>query len=363
MTLADAASFCDATSSCAAFSTPSGSDYMCDASLALDNSTVLPIMFMNSSTFTNGDATWRSWAKPALVEAPGFLSGFLRTVPGDANEQFFGLGQGGWTLDGGCASGVPQVVVPLVRNGQTLNLHQRKFHVTIPFTYSTAGYGFLWNLPSSGAVSIGSMGSGGMAWSSEATMALDLWVTVPPAGSCNGPEPIYTQYADATGHAPLLRDDAQAFWQSRNRYKSSAIALNIAQGYANLSLPVGMLVIDYENQVADGDFAPNPNCYPSVEALSTGVRTILNATTMFSFWPEVLRQSSNFGLFGEAGCLINSDLHGHALDTTITACRDLIWTKFLKVSERCGGCADCRERGFSSRAAELLRPGCERILA
>jgi hypothetical protein len=30
----------------------------------------------------------------------------------------------------GCASGVPQVVVPLERNGQTVELLQRKFHVT-----------------------------------------------------------------------------------------------------------------------------------------------------------------------------------------------------------------------------------------
>ena len=38
-----------------------------------------------------------------------------------------------------------QVVVPLERNGQTVGLHQRKFFVAIPFAYSTAGYGFLFN--------------------------------------------------------------------------------------------------------------------------------------------------------------------------------------------------------------------------
>ena len=226
----------------------------------------------------------------------------------------------------------PQVVVPLERNGQTLNLHQRKYHVTIPFVYSTAGYGFLWNLPSSGAVSMGEAGRGGMAWSSEATLGLDVWVTVPPAGAGAGPAPIYKQYADATGHAPPLREDAQAFWQSRNRYKSSAIALSVAERYASLSLPVGVLVVDYENQVADGDFDPNPACYPSVANLSAAVRSTLNATTVFSFWPEVLTQSANYDLFRSAGCLTNADLGGYALDTTIAACRDLIWTRFLKAS-------------------------------
>lgn len=49
----------------------------------------------------------------------------------------------------------PQTVVPLERNGQTVNLHQRKFHVSIPFVYSTAGYGFLFNMPGAGSVAVG----------------------------------------------------------------------------------------------------------------------------------------------------------------------------------------------------------------
>jgi alpha-glucosidase (family GH31 glycosyl hydrolase) len=75
------------------------------------------------------------------------------------------------------------------------------------------------------------------------------------------------------------------FRQSRNRYKSSAIALSVAQRYADLKLPVGVIVVDYKNQHIDGDFAPNSDCYPSLKALSDGIRSSINATTMFSFWP------------------------------------------------------------------------------
>ena len=39
--------------------------------------------------------------------------------------------------------------------------------------------------------------------------------------------------------------------QSRNRYKSSAIALSVAKRYAELELPVGVIVIDYKNQHQD----------------------------------------------------------------------------------------------------------------
>jgi hypothetical protein len=77
----------------------------------------------------------------------GFKSLEIAMSAGDPSERIYGLGQGNWTGLAGCASGRPQVVVPLERNGQTVELLQRKFHVTIPFVYSTAGYGFVFNMP------------------------------------------------------------------------------------------------------------------------------------------------------------------------------------------------------------------------
>ena len=84
------------------------------------------------------------------------------------------------------------------------------------------------------------------------------------------------------------------------------------------------------NQVHDGDFAPNPACYPSVHALSDGVRSRLNASTVFSFWPEVLAEAAEFATLRAAGCLINADLGGKAVDPTLKACRELIWSRFLR---------------------------------
>jgi alpha-D-xyloside xylohydrolase len=160
---------------------------------------------------------------------------------------------------------------------------------------------------------------------------LDFWVSVLPAGvAAPAYAPLHKQYADATGHAPPLREDAMLFWQSRNRYKSSAIALAIAERYSELALPVGVLVIDFKNQVQDGDFAPNPACYPSVANLSAGVRELINATTVFSFWPEVLQGAQERDALLSRGCLINADLGGLAIDATIPECRDFIWTTMLK---------------------------------
>ena len=164
----------------------------------------------------------------------------------------------------------------------------------------------MFNMPGAGMATIGEAGTGGSIWEASASLGLSIWVTTVPAAPAPAPAPapavpvapplppaavpaapptdasstntgngsgsaavppeqhpaaaIYKQYADATGHAPPLRHDAMLFWQSRNRYKSSAIALAVADRYKQLELPVGVLVIDYENQQVDGDFDPFKGC-------------------------------------------------------------------------------------------------------
>jgi alpha-D-xyloside xylohydrolase len=293
----------------------------------------------DSSTWTYKDVKGAaSFVGPKLAPPGlGFYSANLTLTAGPAatDEIIYGLGQGNWTDEGGCpAPGLAgSRIVPLERNGQTVNLQQRKFHVSIPFTYSTAGYGFLFNMPGHGDVTIGAHGVGGSKWSQRAALYLDFWVSALPksvAAKGASPTAIYTQYADATGHSPPLREDAMVFWQSRNRYKSSAIALSIAQRYDALGLDVGVLVIDYKNQLHDGDFAPNPACFPSVKALADGVHAAKIPTLMFSFWPEVKAASAEYTLLSQAGCLINPDLDGLAFDATIPECRALVWDKMLK---------------------------------
>jgi alpha-D-xyloside xylohydrolase len=279
-------------------------------------------------TFTNA-LTSATLFSAALSLGPGvlppYLAGAVVTTAGNVEERFFGLGQGNWTdkNDNGCPIGENRIV-PLERNGQTVSLQQQKFDVAIPFVYSTAGYGFLFNMPGAGTATMGVFGVGGMQWRADAALGLDFWVT---AGSSSE---VYSSYADATGHAPPLREDAMLFWQSRLRYKSSAIALDVAARYAQLDLPVGVLVIDFYNQRWDGDFAPNSDCFPSVSNLTAALKDTLNATLVFSFWPEVLPNSSNSALFTNAGCLSNADLGGRVIDATIPSCREIIWSRFFK---------------------------------
>ena len=67
-------------------------------------------------------------ATPSLEPKGSYLAASLTLQAGDATERIYGLGQGNWTREGGCPAG-PQRVVPLERNGQSVKLQQRKFHV------------------------------------------------------------------------------------------------------------------------------------------------------------------------------------------------------------------------------------------
>ena len=83
-----------------------------------------------------------SFVGPPIPPAgAGYFTVNLTVTAGDADEVVYGLGQGNWTNEGGCpAAGLAgSRIVPLERNGQRVNLQQRKFHVSIPFVYSTAG--------------------------------------------------------------------------------------------------------------------------------------------------------------------------------------------------------------------------------
>lgn len=56
----------------------------------------------------------------------------------------------------------------------------------------------------------------------------------------------------------------------------------------------------------------------------------VNATTVFSFWPEVKVNAAEYGPLRKAGCLINTDLSGFAIDSTPEHCRTMIWNEYIK---------------------------------
>ena len=143
----------------------------------------------------NGKLTFYSGDDVILEEKPelAFFDGYRHyerkdglwsarvTFKSRENEHFYGLGHeptGKFDLKG-CAFDLRHV------NAKT----------TVPFVYSSLGYGFLWNNPAIGHVELAENRT---RWSVGATKKIDFVVIV------GGPKEVSEALADLTGHAPVM---------------------------------------------------------------------------------------------------------------------------------------------------------------
>ena len=121
---------------------------------------------------------------------------------------------------------------------------------------SSIGYGFLWNLPSYGNLSISPENT---TWFSEASQNVDFWITTPPAATSASPyATLLRQFVDVVGHAPPMPFYSTGFIQSKNRYRTQAQLLEVgliviqliqlfqvAEGYIARKLPISVIVVDF----------------------------------------------------------------------------------------------------------------------
>ena len=91
---------------------------------------------------------------------------------------------------------------------------------------SSVGYGFLWNLPSYGNLSISPEN---ITWFSAASQNIDFWVTTTPAtiSTASPFAALLHQFVDAVGHAPTMPFYSTGFIQSKNRYRTQAQLLEV----------------------------------------------------------------------------------------------------------------------------------------
>ena len=89
--------------------------------------------------------------------------------------------------------------------------------VTIPWYASSLGYGFLWDLPSFGNVSVS---GDAIAWHSQASVVVDFWITTTsgtPNSTVSPFRDLLKHFVDAVGHAPTMPYYATGFIQCKNR--------------------------------------------------------------------------------------------------------------------------------------------------
>ncbi|MFH1421822.1 MAG: glycoside hydrolase family 31 protein [Planctomycetota bacterium] len=200
------------------------------------------------------------------------------------DERFYGLGQHrhGFLNQKGCV----------------IELAQRNCEIAIPWFVSNRGYGFLWNLPSVGRVELGVNGT---KWVARAAHQIDYWITIGDTLA-----DIMGNYADVTGHTPLLPEWAAGFWQSRLRYSTQEELLSIAREYKKRGLPISVIVIDFFHWKEMGDWQFDSDCWPNPSAM---VRELaeMGIKVMVSIWPTLHRSSVNFMEARERGLLVRNE--------------------------------------------------------
>ena len=253
----------------------------------------------------------------------GFQSFKLNlTAPG--NDDIFGLGQLEAINQSDCHDNATARCAPPLNRRQMLApipIRQTKYHIALPFLYSSRGFGLLLNHPGDGVVRLPS-GRIDVAFSCQ--RQLDLWISAP--GEVHPAPLVYQRYAEATGLPRRLPSWAASYWQSKCAYHNSAEILALAANFSARRLDVGAIVIDLGEPAGAPYYRMDPARFPDLPSLTARVRDLL---------PEVrlvpnLKPTS----VATADCAACGSGHGSdgraddgALDVSSADCRGCVWRK------------------------------------
>lgn len=277
---------------------------------------------------TNGKVTFYRTGKVILEEKPEltFESGYRHyqnigsglwkarvTFQPNEGEHFFGLGHS-WDN-------------PFDLKGCSVDIRNVNAKCTIPYVYSSLGYGFIWNVPSTGLVELSNNRT---RWSSDCCSGVDYVVI---GGT---PKQACETLADLTGHAPKMPDWATGFWQSRLRYETQDELLAVARKYKQLGIPLSAIVADYFHWAEQGDYKFDPKYWPDVQAMTDELHS-MNTKLVVSVWPTINEKSENYKHMSANNMLMRTaygsdrvfDFYGWQaeIDVTNPATRDFVWRK------------------------------------
>ena len=212
--------------------------------------------------------------------------------------------------------------------GMDLELAHRNSQASVPFVYSSLGYGLLWNNPAVGRVVFG---NNIMSYEAYSTKVLDYWII-----TGDTPAEIIEGYASVTGTVPMMPEYGLGFWQCKLRYQTQEELLSVAREYRRLGLPIDLIVIDFFHWPKQGDWKFDPYYWPDPDAMIAELNE-LGIKLMVSIWPTVDRESENFDEMLEKGYLIRTErgfrvglnFEGSTIhyDATNPGARDFLWSK------------------------------------
>ena len=260
--------------------------------------TVMTVGSLSVKLEENGKVTFYSNDRVILVEKPelAFFSGFRHyeknergsysarvTFEANEGEHFYGLGH--------------EESNRFDLKGCSFDLRHVNAKCTIPYIYSSLGYGFIWNNPAVGNVELSANRT---RWSVGATKKIDYVVID------GNPKEVTKTLADLTGHAPVMPHWATGFWQSRLRYETQEDLLEVARRYYNEGGPLSVFICDYFHWTEQGDYKFDPEYWHNVKEMTDELHK-MGTRLVVSVWPTINENSENYKYMRDNGLLINTD--------------------------------------------------------
>ena len=202
----------------------------------------------------------------------------------DIEEHFYGMGQDA----NDCFD----------LKGSTVELWQKNGKCTIPYTYSSKGYGFVWNNPAIGRVEFVNNHT---LWFAECAKQIDYIVI---AG--DSPADINEKFTAMIGRAPQFPQWAAGFWQCKLRYETQEELLEVAREYKRRGLPISVIVIDYFHWTMQGEWKFDPEKWPDPKAMVEELDR-MGIKLMVSIWPTVDPRSENYAYMKDHNYLLRGE--------------------------------------------------------
>ncbi|BCJ97893.1 glycoside hydrolase family 31 protein [Anaerocolumna chitinilytica] len=264
-----------------------------------DNTAVIVNGILSAKIYNNGKVTYFKHGKEILTERSemAFLDRFREYSSLGADnhrmtvvfqpkegEHFYGLGQ----EQNDCFD----------LKGSSSRLIHKNTKSSIPFVYSSYGYGFLWNNPAIGRCELTNNHS---LWEADSTKQIDYLVV---AGDTPGE--VMAKYADLTGHAPAFPSWGSGFWQCKLRYEDQEELLSVAREYKRRGIPLSAIIIDYFHWTEQGEYKMDPKYWPSPKEMCDELEN-MGVKAIVSIWPTINPNSENFSYMDERNMLIRTD--------------------------------------------------------
>jgi len=180
--------------------------------------------------------------------------------------------------------------------GESIDLSQDNTSIAVPLMISSLGYGLYWNNASRSRFNNRFVHA--LYVSSEVADTIDYYFIY-------GPEldSVIAGYRELTGAAPMFGKWAYGFWQCKNRYKSQAELLAVAQKYRDLKMPIDNVVQDWFWWNRKGDHVFNQN-YPDPTGMIDQLHRE-NFHLMISVWPFFEPGSTAYDTMDKNGWFID----------------------------------------------------------